>query len=411
MTRARAAFPWLVVAGVLVVALSMRSPIVAPTPVMRDIAADFGIDAGTAGLITTAPILMFSLITPLAALLIRRSGAEIALMTTAIGVLIGSFVRTLPGFGWLIAGMLIIGAAITIGNVVVPVIIRRDVPAERVSLVTAAYTATLNVGSLITSLATAPLAALLGWPLALLVWSVLAVVGVLVWGSHMRKRHMIQHDALVSPATDAVSVLTGPTPIVPTTPAQSSVWRPITFMLMIAFGLQSASYYALTTWLPTIAADTGGHDAAAAGALASLFQGVAIAGAFLVPVLQRVAPPIVTTVVVGGAWIATTVGLAAAPQLLMLWVCIGAVAQAGGFVVIFATLARVAKSDAEAAGMSAVVQGGGYLISAMGAPIAGLLHDATGAWTSALWMLAGATTLYTVILSIATLTIGRRHAT
>ena len=42
--------------------------------------------------------------------------------------------------------MFVIGAAITIGNVVIPVIIRRDVPAARVGSVTAAYVATLNVG-------------------------------------------------------------------------------------------------------------------------------------------------------------------------------------------------------------------------------------------------------------------------
>ena len=56
--------------------------------------------------------------------------------------------RALPGFGWMLAGMIVIGASITIGNVVIPVIIRRDVPSARVALVTAAYAATLNVGSL-----------------------------------------------------------------------------------------------------------------------------------------------------------------------------------------------------------------------------------------------------------------------
>ena len=64
----------------LVAALSMRGPIVAPTPVLRDIEHDFGIGSATAGLLTTAPVLMFALLTPLAALVIRRAGAELALM-------------------------------------------------------------------------------------------------------------------------------------------------------------------------------------------------------------------------------------------------------------------------------------------------------------------------------------------
>lgn len=390
--------------AVLVVALSMRSPIVAPTPVMTDISRDLGIDAGTAGLITTAPVLMFSLITPLAALLIRRSGAEIALMVTITGVLIGSFVRALPGFGWLIVGMLIIGAAITIGNVVVPVIIRRDVAPERVAMVMAAYAATLNVGSLITSIATVPLASVLGWNLALLAWSTLTVVGVLAWGAHMRRaRTRVGSGFEPVTAHDDSAPLTGPTPVIPTSAdTKRGVWRPVTILLMIAFGVQSASYYALTTWLPTIAADTGGLGAAEAGVIASLFQGIAIAGAFLVPLLQRIAAPIVATVVICATWITTTLGLAVAPQLMILWVCIGAIAQSGGFVVIFATLSMRARSDAEAAGMSAVIQGGGYVLSALGAPALGLMRDATGSWTPGLYVLFVMTVLYAVFLLLAT---------
>ena len=83
--------------------------------------------------------------------------------------------------------MFVIGAAVTIGNVVIPVIIRRDVPAARVGVVTAAYVATLNVGSLITSLLTAPLATLIGWPGALLAWSVLTIAGIVLWGAHLRR--------------------------------------------------------------------------------------------------------------------------------------------------------------------------------------------------------------------------------
>ena len=149
--RAARSIPWFVIVGLLVAALSMRGPIVAPTPVLRDIAEDFGIGSATAGLLTTAPVLMFALLTPLAALVIRRAGAEIALMLALSGVLLGTLIRAIPGFGWMLAGMFVIGAAVRIGNVVIPVIIRRDVPSAHVAVVTAAYVATLNVGSLITS--------------------------------------------------------------------------------------------------------------------------------------------------------------------------------------------------------------------------------------------------------------------
>ncbi len=191
MPRPARGIPWLVVAGVLVAALSLRGPIVAPTPVLRLIEDDLDIGAAAAGLLTTAPVLMFALLTPVAALVIRRAGAEVALLLSLSGVLVGTFIRALPGFGWMLAGMLVIGASITIGNVVIPVIIRRDVPPERVGLVTGAYVATLNVGSLVTSLLTAPLAAAIGWQLALLAWSALTLGGIALWSVHLSRSRRV----------------------------------------------------------------------------------------------------------------------------------------------------------------------------------------------------------------------------
>lgn len=401
--------PWLVVAGVLVAAISMRGPIVAPTPVLGDIANDLALTASTAGLITTVPVLMFALLTPLAALIVRRAGAEAAVLLTLFGVLLGTLVRSLPGFGGMLAGMLIIGAAITVGNVVMPVIIRRDVPSERVAIVTAAYTAMLNLGSLLTSLGTAPLAAMIGWPLALLSWAVLAVGGLVLWGVHMRRdrgpRAWAQHDSGTGgahePATgpqQTVDELTGPMPVVRAAYAgERPAWRiPIAWMLAGAFGMQSFAYYGISTWLPTFLADTLGADQAGAGALASMFQAFGIAGAFLVPLLARFGSPIVPALVICGCWLTMVLGLLLAPGLFLIWVVFGGLGQAGGFVVIFTTLVRVARGSGEAAGMSALVQGCGYVIAASSAPLVGLLHEVSGGWTAPMLMVTIAIMIFTV---------------
>lgn len=405
--------PWIVIAGVLVAALSMRGPIVAPTPVLRDIESDFGIGSATAGLLTTAPVLMFAVLTPLAALVIRRAGAELALLLSLSGVLFGTLIRAIPGFGWMLAGMLVIGAAVTVGNVVIPVIIRRDVPPAHVGVITAAYVATLNAGSLITSLLTAPLASLIGWPAALLAWSVLTVAGILLWGAHLRRvrRSGVGRGDRYSgdgrrPAGGAVSprdlnpeTLTGPLPVVARGRSERAmIRRPVTWLLLIAFAGQVTIYYALSTWLPTLTADELGLDAAAAGALASLFQGAGIVGAFVVPLLARFTPAIVPTLTICVSWLILTVGMLLAPELTWLWLTIGAIGHAGGFVVIFTTLVVVARSDAEAAGMSALVQGGGYGIGALGAPIMGALHEATGGWTAALALMVVIAVLYCAAL-------------
>lgn len=398
----------LVIAGILVAALSLRGPIVSPTPVLREIEADLGIGAATAGLLTTAPVLMFALLTPLAALVIRRAGAELALMISLAGVLLGTVLRALPGFGWMLAGMIVIGASITIGNVVIPVIIRRDVAADRVALVTAAYVATLNAGSLLTSLFTAPLAGVIGWNLAMLSWSAITVVGVALWGLHLRRaaaRGDIWGErfsgATVGGQTSVrdreSETLTGPVPV-PTRGHRSVFRQLVPWLLLVSFAGQAAVYYGLATWLPTLIVDELGVTAIAAGGLSSIYHGVAIVGAFVVPLLARFTPRIVPAVVIAATWVVLVVGLLVAPDAAAVWLAFGAIGHAGGFVVIFSTLVAVARSDAEAAGMSAFVQGGGYAVAALAAPAMGALHEVTGGWDIVLWACLAVVLAYSVLL-------------
>ncbi|WP_218869377.1 CynX/NimT family MFS transporter [Microbacterium sp. AK009] len=410
----RRAFPWFVIAGVLTASLSLRGPIVSPTPVLRDIEADLGITGATAGLLTTAPVLMFALLTPLAAIFVRRTGAETALLVSLSGVLLGTVIRSVPDFGFMLAGMVVIGASITIGNVVIPVIIRRDVPPERVAVVTAAYTATMNVGSLLTSSLTAPLASLIGWSWALLAWSSITIAGIVLWGMHLARSRRQGEDAErysgdLAPSRDdagAASALdinpatiTGPLPVVASRRAERSMMRrPVTWLLVASFGLQSFLYYGLSTWMPAIASDELGVGPDAAGALASIYQGAGIAGAFVVPFLARWTPRLVPPTVVCISWVVLGVGLLAAPELLALWLAIGAIGHAGGFVVIFSALVAVARSDSEAAGLSAFVQGGGYVVAAAGGPLFGLLHDLSGSWTPALVLVLALVGVYSAVL-------------
>ncbi|MFB8386019.1 CynX/NimT family MFS transporter [Microbacterium sp. NPDC055910] len=417
--RARRGIPWLIVAGVLVAALSLRGPIVAPTPVLRQIEHDYGIGSAAAGLLTTLPVLMFAVLTPVAAIIIRRTGAEIALFTSLAGVLVGTFVRAIPGFGWMLAGMVVIGASITIGNIVIPVIIRRDVPPERVATVTAAYAAATNVGSLVTALFTAPLADVVGWSWALLMWSAITLAGLALWTVHARRQRLTggvdrlsgepaahrtpPRSAEEQRTAELAETITGPLPVVGSRRDERGILRrPIAWLLVGAFGTQCLIYYGLTTWLPALTADELGLGASAAGALASLYQGAGIAGAFIVPLLARYAPRYVPALTICASWLVLTIGLVFAPEMLWLWLVIGAVGHAGGFVVVFTALIGVSRSDREAAGMSALVQGGGYALGAAGGPFVGWMHDVSGGWNTPLVVCMALSVVYCVLLLAAT---------
>ena len=346
----RARLPW-VVAGIILVPLSLRGPIIAPTPVITNIQADIGLSSVAAGLLTGLPVFLFAVVTPAASAVIRRAGPEAAVLLCLIGVLVGTIIRSLGSTPLLLVGTVVIGASITIGNIVIPVIIRRDVPWRQVSVVTAAYSAALNVGSMIT----AP-----------------------------SSRRTAEAPAEMLP------------PAEPDTAHATGRVRRIGWLLALAFCGQAMAYDSVTAGLPALLADTRGLSLASSGASASLFQVAAVIGAFGVPLLAARAPAWVPVALIGALWITLPIGLMLAPGWFIAWSLIGGAAQGGGFTAIFSIVARVARSSAEAARMSARVQGIGYLAATIGPPLAGGLNTATGAWTAPLLLVLAATVVFTV---------------
>ena len=149
------------------------------------IPADLRIGEATAGLLTSLPVLCFGLATPLASVLLARAGLGRGVSISLVVLLVGIVVRSLDGLPSALAGTLLIGAAITVGNIAVPVVIGRDLPRHS-GAVLGAYTASLNVGSMITLALTVPLAGLVGWRVALMASGGLVLVAAGVWWFAMR---------------------------------------------------------------------------------------------------------------------------------------------------------------------------------------------------------------------------------
>ncbi|KTR20319.1 CynX/NimT family MFS transporter [Curtobacterium citreum] len=381
---------WVLPAAIVLIALNFRGPIVAPAPVIGDVRVDLGLTATVAGLLTTIPVLCFSLATPFASWVIAKADPERAVSLSLVIVLAGTVLRSVPSATALLVGTAVIGIGITIGNVVVPVVIRRDTSPERVGLVTGVYTSALNVGSMITSLGTAPIAAAWGWPVAIAVWAVFAVVAAAGWTYAVgtRAAWLRAERTEPVPATGPVELLTETGSIRTVSSSGAPTVRParrlITWGLTLAFGGQAFSYYALTAWIPTLLHDEIGFSAESSGASSSVFQILAVVGALGVPVLATRWRPRAIVALVGTLWLAMPLGLLFAPQLWLLWSVLGGAAQGGGITVIFIIIVRIVTSDDDARRMSAFVQGGGYLIGSAGPLVAGSLHGATGDWTAPL---------------------------
>lgn len=361
----------LLLAAIGLIALNMRGPFVAVAPVVGPMQRDLGFSPVEVGFLTGIPVLCFALASPLASLTGRKLGAEAAITLTLFGVLVGVIVRSAGDGALVMLGTAILGVAITVGNIVVPLIIRRDFSPARQGTAMGIYTAALNIGSFLTSMATAPLADVLGWRPALAACGLFALAAAAVWVLAFGRRAFRPKAVLArSP---------GP-------PGGKPASRWITFGLTAGFAGQAFSYYGVTAWLPSLLADELGMSAASAGAGSSLFQILAIAGSLGVPFAARFSSTTAAGLTLGLLWLTVPLGLLLAPELWWLWSALGGVAQGGGITLIFIAIIRLARDQASAGRMSAVVQGAGYCFGAVAPTLLGYVHGASGSWTSPLLM-------------------------
>ena len=393
----RSAFPWSLLVGIVCIGFILRGPIIAVAPITGTISAELSMSAAQAGLLTTLPVLCFALVTPLASVFVGKAGANFATTTAIIGVGIGSIVRSAGGIEATFAGTVIMGAFITIGNVVIPVIIRRDVPAERVGIVTGAYTSALNVSSMITSLATVPLALAFGWRGALLTWLGFVVLAAVAWLIAMGPRRAFRWGPVQAGVeTGAFETVAIDTRGIPLAAPEPRTWRNLSALfLALAFAGQAFSYYGLTAWFPTILEQELSYSAADAGSSSSVFQIAAVVGALGVPLVSKRLGIPVTFAIVSALWISFPLGMMLAPGAWAVWGSLGGVAQGGGITIVFMLIVQLSLSGTHARRLSAMVQGMGYALGATAPTVVGAVHDATGAWTLPIATVLVATLVFT----------------
>lgn len=368
----------LLVVAIVLLALNLRGPIVAVTPVLDVIGADLRVSAATVALLVSLPVLCFGVLTPPASYLLGRVGVVRGVAVALAVLLAGILLRSVDGLVAALAGTVLIGAAITVGNIAVPVVIGRDLP-QGANLALGLYTSALNVGSMITLSFTAPLSTGLGWRAALAVWAGLVLLSAASWW--LATRRPLRASTATAAGTDRPGTA-GPGP---------ALWwrRPLLWTLSVAFAGQAFAYYGVTAWLPLMLHDLTGMAPVAAGAASSIFQIAAISGAVGVPLLLRFGGPLPTVLAVVGAWLVLVLGLLLAPPLWPVWCALGGAAQGGGLTAIFAMIVRGARDVTENRRMSATVQGIGYLVAAAGPSVLGAVYEGTGGWTVPLLVVLG----------------------
>jgi CP family cyanate transporter-like MFS transporter len=350
--------------GILLLALNLRAAVVAISPLLHQIQADLGLSGGEAGLLTTLPVACFGLFSPLAPVLARRYGIEWTLFGAILTIVLAFALRLAPATAALYAGTLIAGIAIAIGNVLVPVLIRRDFPLKRGAM-TAAYVTALTLGPSLAAGLTIPLQRHFGldWRAALFMWVAIPIVTLLVWLPQLRTVHRVDDAPHVSMRALARS--------------------PLAWYVTLFMGLQSIGFYTTVAWLPSFFI-AHGVEAAAAGGLLSLANVVSLPVVLIVPLISARIPDQTPLVwVMGACYAAGLLGLIADPvPLAVLWVIVLGVAQASTISLAITFIMARSPDGAHAAQLSSMSQGIGYTMAALGPFLFGAIRDVSGGYTA-----------------------------
>ncbi|WP_431510118.1 MFS transporter [Variovorax sp. DAIF25] len=355
--------PALLVAGILLIAASLRAPITALGPLLEPVRQSFALNASQAGLLTTLPLLAFALVSPAAASVAHRHGLERTLFVSLLLLVAGIALRS-AGSAWaLYAGTCVIGGAIAIANVLLPSLLKRDFP-RQVAKLTAGYALSMIAAAGLVSAVAVPIDRALGagWPASLATVALLPLAAALLWLPQLRSR-------------------TVSTPGLADGLAHASVWRaPLAWQVAAYLGLTCFIYFAAIAWLPAILQQAG-DSSARAGALHGWMQlAGAVPALLMMPLLQRLPDQRLLAFAAPALGAVGLAGLIALPALAPVWVFAFGMGMGAALILSLAFVGLRAGHQRTAASLSGMSQCIGYLFAALGPILVGDLHERLGSW-------------------------------
>ncbi|MDH2428173.1 MFS transporter [Sphaerisporangium sp. TRM90804] len=356
---------WLVVLGIVLAALNLRTAVTSVGPVLDQVRAGLGMSGSMAGLLTTLPVLCFAVFGAATPPLARRAGEHRLLLAALVLLGTGLLARALvDSTAVFLAASVVALSGGAIGNVLIPSLIKRHFPG-RTGKMTTLYATALAVGTMLAAAATVPIerAADGDWHVALGAWAALAAVAVIPWLALARDE----------PERDSTRDAAGLRALVRTRLA----WAVAGY-----FGTQSLIAYVLFGWLPQLLQDRG-FTGAEAGAGVALLTAIGVPAALVVPALasrQGWQRPLVAGFTL--LYAAGFAGLLAAPaSTLWIWVPLVGLGMSS-FPLGLTMLTSRARTPEATAALSAFGQSTGYLIAGAGPLVVGMLYTATGGWTA-----------------------------
>ena len=363
--------------GIVLVAFSLRSAVAALSPILAEVNADLHVPTWVVGLIGAAPPICFAVFGIVTPTLERRFGLERLAAASMLVAATAMIARALAGDGAvLLIGTVVLFAAVGVGNVVLPPLIKAYFP-DRTGMMTALYSSLLAIAAFVPPLVAVPVADAAGWRVSLGLWAAFAVAAIVPWVTMLVRARR----SSPLPTTGAIDIVEEPAPRV-----LGRLPRiPLAWALALTFAISAASVYACFAWLPVVLVDMTGLDHAAAGALLSLFGAMGLPWSILVPIAvtrwNRVGVVYGVALVAG---VAGVLGMVLAPTAAtVLWVILLGTPQ-GLFPAVLVMIQRRSRTHEGAVALSSFSQSVGYAVAALFPLGFAVLHEATGDWRGAL---------------------------
>lgn len=366
--------------ALFVLSLCMRPPLTSVGALLPEIRTDLQLISWQASLLAAAPVLLFGIGAFISPYLANRFGisgsifALTALLTASLAF------RVTAGYELLMVGTIAIGLAIAVNNVLIPNFVRSEF-SSKVPLATGAYAALFGISASVAAVIAVPTSDFFGgWRGALLLWLPIALAASIAWGLIARKSERQESD----PAAyrDQRRVI---------------LRSKLGWAIILFFAFQSAGFYLVLNWLPTVLVDAG-YSLADSGALLGLttFIGVPfslVASYFFTKLKSLASMALLVSMVTAFGYAA----LMAGPKFAILGCVLIGLGQATTFPLSLSFISTRANSQVQTTQLSTLSQGIGYLFAALCTFAAGALRDIAGNWQIALGLFFAVTLLQAII--------------
>ena len=359
---------WLMISVVLV-ALNLRPSMAAVGPLLSSIRADVALSFSTASLLTMLPVMAMGLAMFFGMGVAKRFGEHrsIVLSLGVIGLATVSRLF-LDSAVELILIAIAAGVGIAMIQALMPALIKSRF-SNNVSLFMGLYVTAIMGGAALAASFSPFIQVQTGsWRIGLAIWAVLAVLALVFWYAQRSVLPPLPHAGAGQQASFF---------------GNRRAW-----LLAIFFGLGTAAYTCVLAWLAPYYVEQGWSEQNA-GLLLGFLTAMEVVSGLITPAIanrrqdKRGVVAVLLVLIIAGFC-----GLIMSPQhLSLLWPCLLGLGIGGLFPMSLILSLDHLDNPRRAGGLTAFVQGIGYLIAGLSPLIAGMIRDQLGSFEWAWWSL------------------------